>query len=214
MPTGIRSFDSIMGGGIPTGSFLLLLGDVGSGHNEFICTLAANLAYIKANDTFLHSNKTSLDEIKTSAPLGSIIPEKINYLSFVRSKEDVINEMTHTLRADYHEHLNDKIEFHDFSEIYFKGSSVPHSWISDETVNSLNRLKRVGAEKDMMPSLVEYLGMHAQNSVVIIDSLTDLMRISSNDMQWLDLIAFLKGLQKVSKKMELRDLCPLNSWHI
>lgn len=66
-----------MGGGIPSGSFLLLLGDVGSGHNEFAYTLAANLAYFKANDTFLHSNKTPFDEmstlhqgeIKTPAPL-------------------------------------------------------------------------------------------------------------------------------------------------
>lgn len=200
IPTGIRSFDSIMGGGIPSGSFLLLLGDVGSGHNEFAYTLAANLAYFKANDTFLHSNKTPFDEIKTPAPLDGIILEKINYLSFVRSKEDVINEMAHALREDYHEHLSDKIEFHDLSEKYFKGSHVPNSWISDETLTSLKRLKRAGAGKDMMESLVEYLGEHAQNSVVIIDSLTDLMRISSNDMQWIDLIAFLKGLQKVSKK--------------
>lgn len=206
MPTGIMTFDSVMNGGIPSGSFLLLLGDVGSGHNEFAFTSAASLAHFKAYGTFLHYDThvdeipaLRVDEIETTDLEEIILPEKITYLSFVRSKEDVINEIAHTLGEDYYEHL-ETIEFQDFSDKYFKESPVPHSWISDEPVDSLELLKRAGVEKDLMESLVEYLGEHAKNSVIIIDSLNDLMRISSNNMQWLDLISFLKGLQKVSKK--------------
>ena len=36
MPTGIKSLDPILGGGVPAGSVILLLGDLGAGNYEFV----------------------------------------------------------------------------------------------------------------------------------------------------------------------------------
>lgn len=200
--TGIESLDSIIYNGIPSGSLIVLMGDVGAGHSEFAYTSAAGIANLidkrKENDKDGDMPPESQSN-KVSDTIDFVVPEKINYISFVRSKEDVLNEMSLTLRKDHYESLVDNLVFEDFSDIYFKNSLVPHSWVSDETV-SFDSLKDTSKEKGIMESLVTYLGKHAQNSVTIIDSLTDLVRAVSDTMQWSDFIAVFRGMQKVSKK--------------
>ena len=50
MPTGIGSFDPVMEGGVPPGSVMLLLGDIGAGSFEFVYTSIINLATLKRRD--------------------------------------------------------------------------------------------------------------------------------------------------------------------
>ena len=203
MSTGIESLDSVIHDGIPSGSLIVLMGDVGAGHSEFAYTSAAGIANLMNTNKCKEEKdgyKTPTDQSdEASDTINFVVPDKINYISFVRSKDDVLNEMSHTLRKDHYESLVEHLLFQDLSDIYFKNSPVPHSWTSDET-RSLHSLKSTGDEKGIMGSLVMHMGEHAQNSVIIIDSLTDLVRAVSDTMQWSDFISVLKGMQKVSKK--------------
>ena len=47
VPTGVADFDSIIQGGMPLGSVVLLLGDVGGGGLEFALTSAAKIGIVK-----------------------------------------------------------------------------------------------------------------------------------------------------------------------
>ena len=42
MPTGISSLDPILEGGVPPGSVILLLGDLGAGNSEFVYSSVVN----------------------------------------------------------------------------------------------------------------------------------------------------------------------------
>ena len=48
VPTCVAAFDSIVKGGIPAGSLVLLLGEIGAGQTEFAFTSAAKLALAKS----------------------------------------------------------------------------------------------------------------------------------------------------------------------
>ena len=47
MPTCVAAFDSIVKGGLPAGSVVLLKGEPGAGHAEFAYTSAARLSLVK-----------------------------------------------------------------------------------------------------------------------------------------------------------------------
>ena len=46
VPTGIADLDSIVGGGFPEGSLVLLLGDIGAGTQEYVYTAASKIAIV------------------------------------------------------------------------------------------------------------------------------------------------------------------------
>jgi hypothetical protein len=81
IPTGVADFDSIINGGFPEGSVVLLLGDLGAGHVEFCLTSAAKLSLVKDNpDSYEYFLGGRLRNRK--------LPEKLCYVTFARSKED------------------------------------------------------------------------------------------------------------------------------
>ena len=47
IPTGVSDFDTMIQGGFPAGSVILLIGDVGAGQREFAYTSASKLAIVK-----------------------------------------------------------------------------------------------------------------------------------------------------------------------
>ncbi|TLZ53926.1 MAG: hypothetical protein E6K17_08920, partial [Methanobacteriota archaeon] len=47
VPTGIADLDSIVNGGFPEGSLVLLLGDIGAGTQEYVYTAASKLAMVR-----------------------------------------------------------------------------------------------------------------------------------------------------------------------
>ena len=77
MPTGIKSLAPVLGGGIPAGSVILLLSDLGGGSYEFVFS---SLVY-------------SLRAGNSSTPEGSSAPAEIRYITFTRMKEDVKQEI-------------------------------------------------------------------------------------------------------------------------
>ncbi|MEM2925432.1 MAG: ATPase domain-containing protein [Methanocellales archaeon] len=185
IPSGITSLDSVIGGGFPIGSLALLLGESGAGHIEFAYTSAIKLSIQNANSTLFAQNNV-------------VIPKKILYISLTRSKSDVLSELAISFAPSYYEAVRKNIQFKDLSKIYFKKSSVPYSWFS-YTNASIEDLKRVNHERNLLEALVCCLNEDALDSLVIIDSITALARSCAESPYWKDLISFLRGLQKISK---------------
>jgi archaellum biogenesis ATPase FlaH len=66
---------------------------------------------------------------------------------------------------------------------------------------TLDSYKAVPKNKSLFESLIDTLETHAPNNLVIIDSLTDLMRGPAREnLAWNDLVSLLKGIERVSKQ--------------
>ncbi|MDY6964434.1 MAG: hypothetical protein SVM80_00480 [Halobacteriota archaeon] len=187
-PTGIDSLDSVIGGGFPSGSLVLLLGDAGAGNFEFAYTSAIMISNLKRKNNG-HSED---DELK--------IPEKVCYISFTKSEADIMGELTRIFNPQDVDILLKNLSFKDLSTIYHHHSITPPTWISEPEKQTLTSIK--GNNLGLLEELITYLNSNAANSLVILDSLTNLVRASYSSIEWQDLISFFEGLQRVSKRWD------------
>jgi hypothetical protein len=74
-------------------------------------------------------------------------------------------------------------------------SLTPPSWV-DEEARSLSSLKN---RRSMEEELIRFLNSTGNSSLIILDSLTSLVRYCGDSIRWRDLVFFLQGLQRVSK---------------
>lgn len=187
IPTGVADFDSIIRGGLPSGSVVLLLGDVGGGGLEFALTSAAKIGIVKE---FPETRAFMLGD----AGKGGKLPERMCYVTFSRSKDDILQEVKMSFNKDFFESLSHNLLFKDFSKDYFVHTVVPTTWLDSDGEGIFSDKKKDG----LMESLVDFLDTNAPRGLVVIDSLTDL--VVSETINFQDVIALLKGIQRMSKK--------------
>ncbi|MBU0624568.1 MAG: recombinase RecA [Candidatus Thermoplasmatota archaeon] len=188
IPTGVADFDSIIQGGLPAGSVVLLLGDVGGGGHEFALTSAAKIGIVKE---FPDTRTFMLGD----AGKNGVLPDKMCYITFSRSRNDILQDVRLSFNKDFYESLKANLLFKDFSKDYFMRTVVPTSWLdSEETQGIFSDKKNDG----LLESLVDFLDVNAPKSMVIMDSLTDL--VVSETIPFQDVIALLKGIQRMAKK--------------
>lgn len=188
IPTGVADFDSIIQGGLPAGSVVLLLGDVGGGGHEFALTSAAKIGIVKE---FPDTRAFMLGD----AGKNGVLPDKMCYITFSRSRNDILQDVKLSFNKDFYESLRTSLLFKDFSKDYFMHTVVPTSWLdSEETQGIFSDKKKDG----LLESLVDFLDVNAPKSMVIMDSLTDL--VVSETIPFQDVIALLKGIQRMAKK--------------
>jgi KaiC/GvpD/RAD55 family RecA-like ATPase len=185
IPTGVPSFDPVIKGGIPAGSFVLLLNEVGAGGMEFMYTSMLTLAEMKKEQVTLKPNYH--------------LPEKIVYISFTKTQENVLQSIS-TLNVADIRNVESVIKFVDLSGDYFAKTQLPRHWMTTDKM-TLDSYKIVQKNKPLFESLIETLEREAPNNLVIIDSLTDLMRGPvSDNLTWNDLVSLLKGIERMSKR--------------
>lgn len=187
IPTGVADFDSIIQGGLPVGSVVLLLGDVGGGGLEFALTSAAKIGIVKE---FPETRTFMLGD----AGKAGILPEKMCYITFSRSKYDILREVKMSFNKDFFESLKSELLFKDFSKNYFSQTVVPTSWLGPEQQDVFSGEKK---EDGLLESLVDFLDQNAPRSMVIMDSLTDL--VVSETINFQDVVALIKGIQRMAK---------------
>jgi KaiC/GvpD/RAD55 family RecA-like ATPase len=182
MPTGISSLDPILDGGVPPGSVILLLGDLGAGTYEFAySSIVNNLALSKENASEM-----------------LLVPREIRYITFTRLKEDVEQEIISSLHVDGLEDLIREIQFSDLSELYFDNSVVPDEWYSHSDV--ITRLQKRASHDTILLQLANVINGISPGSLVILDSVTDIATQTTIPNIWLNLTGFLRGLQRISKQ--------------
>jgi len=187
IPTAVSDLDGIVEGGLPAGSTVLLLGELGAGNTEFVYTSSAKIILAKLNPE-------RRENLLGYTYRKSTLPDRVIYISFSRSKEDILNEIEMAFSEEFFEAISGNVEFRDFSVEYFSGSIVPSSWSGTDPGEALFG----GEKKELLNAFVEYAGSIPENSMVIIDSLTDLLiNEKINDV---DVVMVLKGLQRLFKK--------------
>jgi len=182
MPTGISSLDPVLDGGIPPGSVMLLLGDLGAGSYEFTYSSIVNLLGI----------------MKGSATEKVLVPPEIRYITFTRIKDDVRQEIINSFHITGLEALVDTIRFDDLSELYFDNSVVPNEWYSQSDV--ITRLQKRSNRESILLQLANVINGISPGSLLILDSITDIATQSSSPNCWPNLTGFLRGLQRISKQ--------------
>ena len=183
IPTGVADLDGIVRGGFPSGSVVLLWGDVGAGAQEFVYTSACKLAMARAQPRVKRWRLGSSCD-------GAYLPERICYVTFSRSREGVLQELSTSFNPDFFFAFRDLTVFKDFSSTYFKNTVVPSSWTQQESPFETK-------STDILEELVNFLDENGRGSMVVVDSLTDLIETETVEMK--ELVAALKGMQRAAK---------------
>ena len=185
MPTGLPTLDPVFGGGIPPGSVVLLKGEIGSGKVEFAYTSLINLSLLMPRNS---------DVVETI-----IIPAEIRYITVTKMREDILWEIDQSFAPDLLSNI-DQVQFDDLSDIYFDSSLVPIAWYSDNDDIIKRMEKRRKVHDNILTTLAYMLSEVPRESLVILDSLTEIATQYIASGTWPDMTAFLRGLQRVAKK--------------
>jgi len=184
VPTGIADLDSIVNGGFPEGSLVLLLGDIGAGTQEYVYTAASKLAMVRREPELRHY-------FLGQACDDSVLPERICYATFSRSPEAILQELGASFNPEFLTAFRDLAVFRDFSAAYFRNSVIPTSWTQQENPFE-------SRSENVLEGLVSFLDENARGSLVVVDSLTDLVEGEAVEMR--DLVTTVKGLQRATKE--------------
>lgn len=195
IPTCIKTFDANIDYGFPAGSVILLLEDVGAGAREFMYTSLFNSIKLKSNgDAPL--NRINKDHNADEIPTTLVLPENLCYISVSRTKDDVLNEIAYAFHKDFYETLKKNVTFIELHDSYFRRSIAKNFWTKGDQSDFDSDL----SDKNLIDDIFDVITKHTTRSVVVFDSLTELMLYEDDYILKNDIIMFLKGLVKVSKK--------------
>ncbi|EMA65914.1 RAD55 family ATPase [Halorubrum kocurii] len=190
LPFGVARLDSILGGGAPPGNVVLLAGESGAGAREFLYTSAAMNA-------LGHADAELFDLYYGDLPADAALPEEVHYISFTADTGAITREMGYTMADEIVDAAIGEIDFRDLSPEYFQLSPIPRDWYEDETA-SITELGDRGEYEDVLTAFGDYLSAHADDSLVCIDSVTDLVSMVDDDTEWSDVAMVMKGLKKAA----------------
>ena len=191
--TGVVTFDSVLKGGVPVGSLILMLTDEGAGALEFAFTSAAKLSLVK--------DKPDMQRFTFGDFYSHMqFPERVTYVSISRARQDVLLEINSSFDPGLAGSFERHVRFMDFSSAYFKGSRVPSHWIErpeDLAGHGGKVIYKVHAsDVDRKGTfLIDVVEDSAKEGIVYIDSLTDL--IINHRLDNKEMMMILKGLRRV-----------------
>jgi len=191
IPFGVSRLDASIGGGAPAGSVVLLAGEAGAGAREFLYTCAVMNG--------LQSNDPSLFDLHYGALSGDAVPpEAIHYLSFTADAHELHREIGYTMDDEIVESGLEPVEFADFSPEFFQLSPVPREWYAGRH-RTIQDLGEESERRTVLSGFADYLDENASESLVVVDSLADLLGARSEDMSFGDVVTTLKGLRKATR---------------
>jgi len=192
IPFGISRLDSMIDGGAPPGSVVLLAGDIGAGAREFLYTSGAMNALVETNPELFDLYYGTLHE-------NSVLPDAVHYLSFTSDQSAIVNEMAFTMDEDIVAATSDYVTFADLSPEYFQLSPVPTDWYAQQT-QDIAALGERHDRRNVLDAMGDYLSENAAGNLVLIDSVTDLLSTAGEQRDWTDITLLMKGLKKASQQ--------------
>jgi archaellum biogenesis ATPase FlaH len=192
IPFGVSRLDGRIGGGAPEGSVVLLSGEAGAGAREFV--------YTSAVLNGLQSADADLFDLHYGDLHGNAVPpEEIHYVSFTADEAELQREISFTMDEEVVAAGLGAVTFADLSPEYFQLSPVPRAWYSGKH-QTIADLGQTGEDRrDVLEAFADYLDEHAHGSLVVVDSLTDLIGARQEDMEFSDIVLTLKGLRKAAR---------------
>ena len=190
IPFGISRLDSLLEGGAPPGSVVLLSGESGAGAREFVYTSAAMNALAHTNDDLFDLHYGDLPE-------GALLAPEVHYVSFTSSKDTLEQELRYTMSDDIVDDAIDHIQYQDLSVEYFQSSRIPQDWYLGRTTD-LSDLSGGGNREKVLSVLGDYLTEHASGNLVIFDAITDLLSALGDDLEWQDIPMLIRGLKRAA----------------
>ncbi|MCL4324353.1 MAG: hypothetical protein M1144_02680 [Candidatus Thermoplasmatota archaeon] len=165
------------------------MGEAGSGHNEFSLTSASRITY--AIDEPVEGSSGFHMGAHHDIPL---FPNQVTYVSFTRSREETMAEIRHTFPPYYPLLLSKHLNYIDLSGAYFADSIVPPEWSrSKRSILDGNN----STNESILSTMARELESRAKNSLVIIESLSDLLARSTVNKE--DVVTLVKGLRRRAK---------------
>jgi len=190
IPFGISRLDSLLEGGAPPGSVVLLSGESGAGAREFVYTSAAMNALAHTNDDLFDLHYGDLPE-------GALLAPEVHYVSFTSSKDTLEQELRYTMSDDIVDDAIDHIQYQDLSVEYFQSSRIPQDWYLGRTTE-LSDLSGGGNREKVLSVLGDYLTEHASGNLVVFDAITDLLSALGDDLEWQDIPMLIRGLKRAA----------------
>lgn len=194
IPFGISRLDANIGGGAPAGSVVLLAGEAGAGAREFLYTCAVMNGLERSDPGLfdLHYGDLGGD---------AVVPDAIHYLSFTADADELYREIGYTMDDEIVDAGLDQVEFMDFSPEFFQLSPVPREWYAGRH-RTIHDLGEDQDRRSVLSGFADYLDDNAMGSLVVVDSLADLLGARSEDMSFGDVVTTLKGLRKAARSWD------------
>jgi KaiC/GvpD/RAD55 family RecA-like ATPase len=190
IPFGIRRLDTTVGGGAPAGSVVLLSGEAGAGAREFTYTSTVMNGLVGGDADLFDLYYGSLEPDAEGT-------DEVHYVSFTTDERQIRNEIELAMDDELVEAGLSNVTFHDLSPEYFRLSPVPREWYATEaaTITGLG----ANSDRNSVPeALGDRLTESAPGNVVVLDSLTDLIASSGEELTWNDIPVLLKGISRAA----------------
>jgi archaellum biogenesis ATPase FlaH len=127
------------------------------------------------------------------------VPEAVHYISFTERERQLCDEMSLTMDDSIVEAAVESVTFHDLSTEYFHLSPVPREWYTDRA-DSISDLGQTRDRQGLPRALGDRLTEHATDTLVVIDSITDLVGAPMGDLSWDDVPVLLKGISRAASE--------------
>ncbi len=190
IPFGVSRLDRITGGGAPPGSVVLLAGEPGAGAREFLYTSAVM-------NGLGHADSTLFDRYYGELDSNANRPAEIHYVSFTAGQSQISEEMAFVMDEAVVDEGLTHVQFADLSQEYFQLSPVPKEWYAERS-KGISELGKRTSRTSVFEALGTYLNEHAMGNLVCIDSVTDLLTSSSDEVSLAEITMIMKGLEKAS----------------
>lgn len=125
IPFGVSRLDSMLDGGVPTGSVVLLATEPGAGGRKFAQTSAAMNALATTDNEAFERHYRGIDHE------GVIVPASVHYLSVAATTDSLEAALTETVSTEIAKRAATGITYHDLSAAYFDATDVPEAWYQD-----------------------------------------------------------------------------------
>jgi KaiC/GvpD/RAD55 family RecA-like ATPase len=112
-------------------------------------------------------------------------------------KQEIIN----SLNIEGLQHLVDLIRFDDLSDHYFDDSIVPDEWYSTGDIKT--RMQMRSSHESIFVRLSKVIDAALPDSLVVLDSVTEIATQCNTPALWNNLTGFLRGFQRVAKQRSI-----------